>query len=196
MRSARLANGLAAAPAAFALGLLLVAAWAALRPGDVAHLEEVGCHRPEPGVASVRCAPPDAPLDLCDLTREPDRYEQKLVRVRARLAGYHAPALYGPACADPRRRALAEFDQLGSWLRFKEEFVKSGAARDGCCREAEVVVVGRFFTNDPRAGHVMEHFGTEEMRRLARSGEPVFALSVDELESVRFAGTRPPFEAR
>jgi hypothetical protein len=196
MRSVRFGLRLLAAVLTFAAGVLLVAAWLAYPTGDVTHLEDTDCFRTEPAVTSVRCTPPAAPLNLCEVSREPERYGAKIIRVRAQFIGYHLSVLYGPECNEPRLYSLVEFENGDLRRRLLDEIAKIDPAGASGDPKAEVVVIGRFEVNRPQARAAQGYFGNEEAKRRAQSGEDIFSFTVLDVERVSVGMFDPPFNPR
>ena len=184
MRSVPLRIRLLAALLTFAAGVLIVAGWLAYSPADVTHLEDPDCFRTEPGVTSVRCTPPNAPLNLCEVVREPVRYESKIIRMRAQFTGYHLPALYRPECNEPRLYMLADFESGDISRRLFDEIAETNPVSTSDNIRAEVIVIGRFELNKPQAKAALEYFGSEEMGGRARSGEDIYSFTIIDIERV------------
>lgn len=196
MRSVPLRIRLLAGLLTFAAGVLIVAGWLAHRPADVTQLEDPDCFRTEPDITSVRCAPPDAPLNFCEVIREPERYRKKIIRVRAGFTGYHLPALYGPDCSEPRLFALVEFDSGDVRKRLMDEIARINPASTSGDIRAEVFFVGRFEVNSPPARTRLGYFGGEEMKGRLLAGEDIFSFTVIDVERVGAAAPEPAFSPR
>jgi hypothetical protein len=52
----------------------------------------------------------DPPLSFCDLVQNAERFNSKVVRVRAILIGYHEIALYDSSCGSDIKYIRADFD--------------------------------------------------------------------------------------
>lgn len=103
------------------------------------------CRPAPPAVdtSTIRSAPPDAPVAVCNLLQNTDGYDSKVVRVQAILVGYHELALYDPSCnkekylpvkfdSATRQKLISAIDNLNG----------SGFQRGNFW--ANIVLVGRF----------------------------------------------------
>lgn len=186
MRPIRFSLRLLAAVLTFATGTLLVAAWLSYPAGDVTHLEDADCFRTEPAVTSVRCTPPDAPLDLCEVIREPERYESKIIRVRAVFAGYHHSHLFGRRCEEPESHALVDFGADDAAYNLMTRIGDLPEVKStGQVGKVEVVVVGRFEARNPaRIKALMEWIGDEDAQRRLHPIDHYYLFTITDVEQV------------
>lgn len=90
---------------------------------------------------------------LCDLIRNPDRFESRQVHVAANLIGFHEIALYGATCKQEENYVRADFD-VASRQKLVEGIGRlNGAGFHRGNFWAHVILSGRFekLVKDPKS---------------------------------------------
>jgi hypothetical protein len=134
----------------FVVGASAAFAWFAYRLPTVDHLEDPNCVELTPGeVSIVKCTQSNA-VGFCDLVRNPERFNHKIVRVEAMIVGFHHQHLYDPGCDSADTHSWADYDSR----RATDNMMKAiSVLKDGGFRRgnlwAKVVLVGRFDERPP-----------------------------------------------
>ena len=172
----------------FVVGVMAATFWFIYRIPAAEYLEDPNCFRPAPEeVSIVRCVPPEAPIEICDLVQSPDRYDGKIVRVRAAISGYHHQHLFDQSCSHEHTQTLVDYDSsdaggklIGTIAELPDLRIKEGYIR------AELIVIGRFeSSNAQRIAELMAWYGDEEMQRRVHPVKDKFLFTIMEVERVK-----------
>jgi hypothetical protein len=106
-------------------------------------------------------------IAFCDLLRNPDRYHEKEVKLRAKyLSIFEVSAFVDSDCAKKENRTWVEFDRSSVEAATKPEVFKKVVEQIYCCmwagssssRETEMLVTGIFYkSNGAGYGHDNEY---------------------------------------
>ena len=86
----------------------------------------------------------DSSLSFCDLVQNTERFNSKVVRIRAILIGYHEIVLYDPSCGSDIKYIRADFDVDSRQQLIKAIDSLNGAGSRNGNFWADVVLSGRF----------------------------------------------------
>src|SRR5688500_11511478 len=145
MKLPRLTSRLIIAVLTFVIGIGAALFWIAHRLPTVDHLEEPNCVDVASNEQSiVKCTQSKA-VGFCELVKNPERYNHKIVRVGAIIVGYHHQHLYDPACYTENTNTWADYESpqttdkmMKAIAALKDEGFERGNIW------ANVVLVGRF----------------------------------------------------
>jgi hypothetical protein len=113
-------------------------------------------------------------IGFCRLTADPQRYDNKTVRVRVSyvfdttMTSDPFYFIYDPDCAGRERRASPEFETMNAEARARAfKLIETRASRNsaGTMARVELVLVGRFSSSKKGYGHLGQHpFGFDVTR--------------------------------
>jgi hypothetical protein len=129
----------------------------------------------------------DSPLSFCDLLRNPDGYDGKIIRVRAAIAGYHHQHLFDQSCSSEQTQTLVDYNSsdgggklIGKIAELPDQKIKEGNLR------AELIVIGRFeSSNVQRIAELMAWYGDEKMQQRVHPVKDKFLFTIMEVEQVK-----------
>jgi hypothetical protein len=170
----------------FLAGVVAAASWAILRRPSVEYLEDPDCFRSESSI--VRCVSPKDPISFCEVVQNPDRYNDKIIRIRAVISGYHHQHLFDSACDAPSTQTLVDYADNDAPRKLMSAIadLDDPEIKDGLIR-ANVIVIGRFEAyNSKKIRELMPSwFEDEEIRKQYHPLEDKFLFTIEGSEQVR-----------
>ena len=129
----------------FIIAVAAALLWFANRLPVIDRLEDPNCFEMAGSKESIVKCTQSKPVSLCDLVKNPERYNYKIIQVEAIVVGYHHQHLYDPACNTEGTPTWANYESPQA----ADKMMKAIAALDGEGFErgniwAKVILIGRF----------------------------------------------------
>ena len=86
----------------------------------------------------------DAPLQVCQIMLDPDRFSSRQIKVEGKLIGYHEPALYNPTCKREYNYVRVDFESASRADLVQGVGDLNGAGLHGGNFWVHVILTGRF----------------------------------------------------